>query len=54
VGVGAAEPCRHTFQARSSMEAMGIDVVATVERAGLPVAFPVTDKVTWTGLVLLF
>ncbi|KKM11482.1 hypothetical protein SY88_08495 [Clostridiales bacterium PH28_bin88] len=53
VGVGSVEPCRHPFKARPSMEAMGIDVVATVERAGMPVTFPVTDHVVWTGLVLL-
>jgi predicted metal-binding protein len=35
------------------MEAMGIDVVATLENAGLSLAFPVSDRVTWTGLILL-
>jgi len=45
--------CRVPFKARPSMEAMGIDVVATAEKAGLPLAFPIEDKVTWTGLILL-
>jgi predicted metal-binding protein len=36
------------------MEAMGIDVVATVEKAGLSIdSFPITNRVTWTGLILL-
>jgi predicted metal-binding protein len=36
------------------MEAMGIDVIATAEKADLPVdSFPVTEQVTWTGLILL-
>jgi len=45
--------CRHPFRARPSMEAMGIDVVATVARAGLGTHFPISDKVTWTGVLLL-
>jgi predicted metal-binding protein len=46
--------CRHPFRARPSMEAMGIDVIATAEKADLPVdSFPVTEQVTWTGLILL-
>jgi predicted metal-binding protein len=35
------------------MEAMGIDVTATAEKAGLPLSFPIRNKVTWTGLILL-
>lgn len=45
--------CRFPFKARPSMEAMGIDVVATVEKAGMPVSFPISDRVTWTGLIVL-
>jgi len=45
--------CRFPFRARPSMEAMGIDVFATVEKAGLPVTFPISDTVIWTGLILL-
>jgi predicted metal-binding protein len=50
---GPGNACHHAFQARPSMEAIGIDVVATAERAGLPLGFPVRDEVVWTGLVLL-
>jgi len=55
----AAEPratgmaCRYPFKARPSMEAMGIDVFATMESAGWSSAFPVTDQITWTGLILV-
>jgi len=46
--------CRHPFEARPSMESMGIDVVATFERLGIePPKFPLGDKVEWIGLLLL-
>jgi len=45
--------CRFPFQARPSLEAMGIDVVATLKNVGLSLAFPVQGRVTWTGLILL-
>ena len=53
VAVTDGKDCRFPFKARPSMEAMGIDVIATVKKAGLPVAFPVGDSVTWTGLILI-
>ncbi|MHB1418766.1 MAG: DUF2284 domain-containing protein [Bacillota bacterium] len=54
VGQGSGVQCRHPLQARPSIEAMGINVVATVEAAGLKIAaFPITDEVVWTGLLLL-
>ncbi|MGZ6210660.1 MAG: DUF2284 domain-containing protein [Syntrophales bacterium] len=45
--------CRVPFKARPSMEAMGIDVIATAEKAGLPLTFPIKNEVTWTGLILV-
>lgn len=45
--------CRHPFKARPSMEAMGIDVTATAVNARLATRFPVTDEVTWTGILLV-
>jgi len=45
--------CRHPFQARPSMEAMGINVMATLEKAGMSCSFPVVDHVRWTGLLLV-
>jgi predicted metal-binding protein len=53
VAVHGGTHCRFPFKARPSMEAMGIDVMATVEKAGLPVTFPISSRVTWTGLILL-
>jgi len=49
----AGTPCRFPFKARPSMEAMGIDVIATTESAGWSSVFPVTHHVTWTGLILV-
>ncbi|MCP8304100.1 MAG: DUF2284 domain-containing protein [archaeon] len=46
-------PCRHPFEARPSMEAVGIDVYATIKNAGLEATFEPRDKITLTGLVLL-
>lgn len=46
--------CRFPFKARPSMEAMGIDVFSTLEKVGLRVSvLPVSDRVTWTGIVLI-
>ncbi len=53
VGHGSASECRHPFQARPSMQAMGIDVVKTCKEAGMPVNLSSSTKVRWTGLVLL-
>ena len=53
VAVHGEKICRFPFKSRPSMEAMGIDVMATAEKAGLPVSFPIGDTVTWTGLILL-
>lgn len=53
VAAGGHEPCRHPFKARPSMEAMGIDVMATLRKAGLGCSFPIKHTVTWTGLLLV-
>ncbi len=52
-GQQGGEPCRHPFEARPSMEAMGIDVLKTCKNAGLPLHMSSDEKVRWTGLVLL-
>ena len=52
-GTSTSEPCRKPFRARPSMEAVGIDVLATAAAAGLPVQMPATDDPVWTGLLLL-
>ena len=53
VGPSSQARCRHPFQARPSIEAVGIDVVATAEKAGLKVEFPAKEKAVWTGLLLV-
>ena len=45
--------CRHPYQSRPSMEAVGIDVFETAENAGLPFDFPVKEKAVWNGLILV-
>jgi predicted metal-binding protein len=53
VGIKSGLPCRHPFKARPSMEAMGIDVVATAKRAGLQVNFNQDKARRWVGLILV-
>lgn len=53
VAIDNGRICRFPFRARPSMEALGIDVVATLEKAGFDLAFPVGDRVVWTGLILI-
>ncbi len=53
VGQRSGEVCRHPFAARPSMEAVGIDVVATARKAGLHVELPAADAPRWTGLLLV-
>jgi predicted metal-binding protein len=54
VAVDGSTRCRFPFKARPSMEAVGIDVIATAEKAGLSIdSFPISNRVTWTGLILL-
>lgn len=49
----SGELCRHPFEARPSMEALGIDVVKTCRKIGLQLTLSSRKKVRWTGLVLL-
>ncbi|MFA4964627.1 MAG: DUF2284 domain-containing protein [Thermoleophilia bacterium] len=49
----SGEACRHPFEARPSMEAVGIDVIATADAAGIPVEMPAADHPAWTGLLLI-
>lgn len=45
--------CRHPFEARPSMEAVGIDVVATARAAGLDIELPAVERPSWTGMLLI-
>jgi predicted metal-binding protein len=53
VTVQSGKPCRHPFEARPSMEALGIDVIKTCDKAGMPVRLSSEAKIRWTGLVLV-
>lgn len=53
VAANSGKHCRHPYQARPSMEAVGIDVFKTAEIAGLPLDFPPKGKAVWNGLVLI-
>lgn len=53
VGPNSGKPCRHPFKARPSMEAMGINVAATVEKAGLNINFDKDEVRRWVGLILV-
>jgi len=47
------EPCRHPFKARPAMEAMGIDVFKTAEKAGLTANPSAMNNIVVYGLVLV-
>ncbi len=53
VGVGSSQKCRRPFQARPSLEGVGIDVVRTCIDAGLPFDIPPKKDITWSGLILI-
>jgi len=53
VDQASGEACRHPFRARPSMQALGIDVIKTSKKAGLPVELSSSARVRWTGLLLL-
>lgn len=46
------KPCPYPSRARTSMEALGIDVIALLERLDLDGKF-YADKITWTGMILI-
>ena len=45
------KPCRHPEKARTSLEAIGVDVVGLLQRLGLDGQFH-RDRITWTGCIL--
>ena len=49
----AGGQCKRPGEARPSMEAVGIDVVATARAAGLKLEVPAGDTPRWTGLLLI-
>jgi len=53
VGQNSGAGCRRPYQARPSMEGVGIDVVRTAINAGLPFDIPPKTEIIWSGLVLV-
>lgn len=53
VGVDSGKPCHHPYEARPSMEGVGIDVIKTCAKAGLPFDIPPKTEIIWSGLVLI-
>jgi len=53
VGPCASEGCRRPFEARPSMEGVGIDVLQTCVKAGLPFDMPPKTEIVWSGLLLI-
>lgn len=53
VGTKSGLPCRYPFKARPSMDALGIDVTATAEKAGIKVSFAQNEARSWVGLILV-
>jgi len=49
----SGKACKHPFQARPAMEAVGIDVFKTAKHIGFELAPPKDNLVRWTGLILV-
>jgi predicted metal-binding protein len=52
-GAGSGKACRHPYEARPSLEGVGIDVIRTAARAGLPFELPPKEEIVWSGLILI-
>jgi len=53
VGAGQGKGCRRPYEARPSMEGVGIDVIETSKKAGLPFELPPKREIVWSGLILI-
>jgi len=53
VGAASGLPCRHPYQARPSLDAVGINVMATARKAGVPLDFSSGGARSWVSLVLI-
>lgn len=51
--VGPAGPCRNSLMARPSIEGMGIDVIQTAKKIGIPFDFSSPNRLIWNGLILI-
>lgn len=53
VGYHAQLPCRRPYEARPSIEAMGVDIFQTAQKAGLGFDLGLSSEVIYSGLLLL-
>jgi len=53
VGYHSHVPCRRPFEARPSIEGMGVDVLKTAAQAGIGFSLAKSDDVIYCGLILL-
>jgi predicted metal-binding protein len=51
--VGPGKACRRPYEARPSLEGVGIDVIKTAAQAGLPFELPPKEEIVWSGLILI-
>ena len=52
-GAGSGKTCRRPFEARPSMEGVGIDVIRTSANAGLSFELPPKQEIVWSGLIFI-
>jgi len=53
VGYHSKHPCRRPYEARPSIEAMGVDIFKTSQNAGLGFDLGLSAEVVYSGLLLL-
>lgn len=53
VGYHSKQPCRHPYQARPSIESMGVDIFKTCTNAGMKFSLGLSPEVVYSGLLLL-
>lgn len=53
VGQKSGKVCRRPFDARPSMEAVGIDVIETAKKSGMNISFYGNEEPSWIGLLLV-
>jgi predicted metal-binding protein len=51
--VGPVGLCRHPLMAKPSIEGMGVDVIQTAKKIGIPFDFSSPDRLFWNGLLLI-
>jgi predicted metal-binding protein len=52
-GACGSSKCRRPYESRPSMEGVGIDVIETSRKAGLPFELPPKKEIVWSGLILI-